>query len=299
MEARAGERLRCGWCGGDLQGGARLRGRRVCPRCGTATTDPWPSETELDDAYTDWYRPDSGRFWWAGDALLRHLRGLLAGRLSRIAPPGPVLDVGSGDGTWLDALHSAGREAQGLERRSRRPDVRSRDISEVDGEFAAVVFWHSLEHLPEPGLATAHAVRLLRPGGVLLVAAPNVASVQAKAFGSRWFALDLPRHLVHLPAPALLTGLAKSGLSIERVSYYWGGQVVFGWLQGLVGLLPGRPDLYDAIRRPEARRAPMPTPARLATLAAASLVLPVAALAAGVEVALRRGGTVYVEARRG
>ena len=29
---------------------------------------------------------------------------------------------------------------------------------------------------------------------------------------------------------------------------------MFGWLHGLVGMLPGHPDLYDAIRRCEARQ---------------------------------------------
>jgi hypothetical protein len=39
--------------------------------------------------------------------------------------------------------------------------------------------------------------------------------------------------------------------------------------------------------------------ARLAVLAAASVLVPAAAVAALVEIAMRRGGTVYVEARRG
>jgi hypothetical protein len=63
-------------------------------------------------------------------------------------------------------------------------------------------------------------------------------------------------------------------------------------------LLPGHPDLYDAIRRPEARRTALAGPRRLGALAAAVVLLPVAVLGAAVEVALRRGGTVHVEARR-
>ena len=76
-----------------------------------------------------------------------------------------------------------------------------------------------------------------------------------------------------MPAPALIERLRALGTRVERVSYLRGGQVVFGWLHGIVGLLPGHPDLYDAIRRPEARRRPMPTGRRLATLAAAVLAL--------------------------
>ena len=98
---------------------------------------------------------------------------------------------------------------------------------------------------------------MLAPGGVLVVAVPNAGSLQARLLGERWLALDLPRHLVHLPAEALLERLRSLGLTVERVSFWRGGQVVFGWLHGLVGALPGRPDLYDAIRRPEARSRPI------------------------------------------
>ena len=133
----------------------------------------------------------------------------------------------------------------------------------------------------------------------IVVAMPNPASLQARAFGDRWLHLDLPLHLVHVPAPALLARLRALGVRVERVSYLRGGQVVFGWLHGLVGLLPGHPDLYDAIRRPDARRRPMSSGRRLATLAAAAVALVPAAACALVEAGLRRGGTVYVEARRG
>jgi hypothetical protein len=127
---------------------------------------------------------------------------------------------------------------------------------------------------------------------------PNTASLQARVFGDRWFHLDLPRHLVHLPAAALTARLRSLGLAVTRVSHWRGGQVLFGWLHGLVGALPGRLDLYDAIRRPEARSRPMPGHRRALALAAAVALSPLAALASALEVALRRGGTVYVEARR-
>ena len=72
---------------------------------------------------------------------------------------------------------------------------------------------------------------------------------------------------------------------------------MIGWLAGLVGALPGRPDLYQALRRSEARSADPGLPRRLTAIAAAVLLLPVAAACAAAEIALRRSGTVYVEAR--
>jgi hypothetical protein len=160
------------------------------------------------------------------------------------------------------------------------------------------VFWHSLEHLPRPGAAIDHACSHLGPGGVLFVAVPNTASLQAQVFGDRWFHLDLPRHLVHLPAAALCKRLRACGLTVTRVSHWRAGQGLFGWLHGLVGALPGHPDLYDAIRRPEARSRPLSAGRRAQALIAGTALFPVAGVATVLEVAMRRGGTVYVEARR-
>lgn len=291
----------CVWCGAPFDGDARrLRGRTRCARCGAATTDPWPTPEELDLAYGSWYRPASGarRFSFAGDAILSRTRGLLAGRLAAISPPGPVLDVGAGDGTLVDALRSRGRQATGLERGSERPDFREESLSEIDGRWAAVVFWHSLEHLPNPGEAIAEAARLLDPGGVVIVAIPNTDSLQARAFGDRWLHLDLPRHLNHLAARSLTAGMEAVGFEVERVSYLRGGQLVIGWLDGLVKLLPGDLNLYQALRRPAAQSARLGAGRRLASIAAGVVLLPIAAICTIAEVAARRGGTVYVEARR-
>lgn len=285
----AGAPPRCAWCEAALDERAiRLPGRTVCARCGVATTDPWPTDAELDAAYSGFYRPESGRFAGPGDALLRRSRGTLARRIDRIAPPGRILDVGSGEGALLDALQAAGREAVGLERGD----------ADQTGEWAAIVLWHSLEHLREPGKGLDRAASLLAPRGVLLIAIPNAHSLQARLFGERWFALDLPRHLTHIPAGALIERLRDEGLTVERVSHWRGGQLGFGWLHGLAGAVPGTGDLYDAIRRPEARQRVL-TPVRRAwTLAAAVVLSPLGLVGAAAEVALRRGGSVYVEARR-
>jgi SAM-dependent methyltransferase len=290
---------RCAWCGSSLTEGAqRARGRVSCPACGAATTDPWPSPQTLASAYAR-YRPAGGRFGGPGDAFLRRSRATLARRIDRTAPPGAVLDVGAGEGTLLDALHARGREAIGLELDSTRPDVRAADIEDLEESgFAAIVFWHTLEHLPRPGAALTRAADLLAPGGLLVVAVPNTESLQARAFGDRWLALDLPRHLVHLPASTLLQRLDELGLEVTRTSHLRGGQVAFGWVHGLVGGLPGTPDLYEAIRRPEARTEPISPGRRAYALGAAVALAPVAVAAAGAEAAVGRGGSLYVEARR-
>ncbi len=290
--------VRCAWCDHRFDSADEyLTGRVRCARCGVATTSPWPSDEQLTEAYADWYRPESGRFSGLGDKVLRRTRSALANRLHRILPPGPVLDVGAGDGTLVGAFVRHGRDAVGLEPYASGPHIRNADVEEVDGAWSAVIFWHSLEHLRRPARALTHAAGLLSPGGTLIVAVPNATSLQARAFGDRWLALDLPRHLVHLSPPALLSTIEALGLRVERVSYMRGGQVVFGWVHGFVGKLPGHPDLYDAIRRSEARQAAYGPVFRLYALGAAVVALPFALAATAVEVAARSGGTIYVEAR--
>lgn len=289
----------CAWCGHQFDDADdRSTGRVWCAQCRVATTSPWPTPAQLAAAYGSWYRPAGGRFSGLGDAVLRRTRGALADRLHRILPPGPVLDVGAGDGTLVEAFVRHGRDAVGLEPYASGPRIRAAEIEEMSGEWAAVIFWHSLEHLRQPAEALSHAARLLVPGGLLVVAVPNAGSLQARAFGDRWFALDLPRHLVHLSPAPLLSKIEALGLRVERVSYLRGGQVVFGWIHGLVGELPGRPDLYEVIRRGEARRSAQSPARRCYAVAAAGAAVPLALAATAIEVAARSGGTIYVQARR-
>jgi hypothetical protein len=220
----------------------------------------------------------------------------LAPRLAKIAPAGRILDVGAGDGNLVKALRDGGRDAVGIDRVASPPLVREMALADVEGRWAGIVFWHSLEHLRDAGEELRLAVSRLSPGGVLAVAMPNQASLQAALFGDRWFALDYPRHLVHVPSSALRSRLEDLGMSVQRVSYWRGGQVVFGWLHGFVSWLPGEPSLYVAIRRAPARERAMSAPARVATLFVACLLLPLALSCAAFEVACRRGGTVYLEA---
>lgn len=302
--AKLAAQLRCGFCGGP----ARPAGPRLiaCAACGSATTFPVPDDRELAAAYAGSYRPAEGRFGAGGDRLLAATRGRLARRIDAVAPPGPVLDVGAGDGTLVAALLRRGREAVGLERggpsapMGTRPIVAAElaDFDSRAGEWAAIVMWHSLEHLRDPAGALAHAAGLLAPGGVLLIAVPNRDSWQARILADRWLALDLPRHLTHLSAAALTDALSGLGLEVERVSHWRGGQVLFGWLHGILAALPGRPDLYDAVRQPTARTAALTSRQRGRTLAAAVLLSPAAALASAGEVLTGHGGSVFIQARR-
>lgn len=292
----------CAWCGHRFCGGDDHRpGRIRCDRCGVATTSPWPSDEQLAAAYAAWRRPEAGLFSRIRDAVLRRTRLALVDHLRWMLPRGPVLDVGARDGMLVRAFRQRGRAAIAVApyASGSDPQVRAFEFADMTGSWSGVIFWHSLEQLRQPVQALRHAAALLVPGGVLLVAVPNAASLQARLFGDRWLALDLPRHLVHLTPAALLAQIEDLGFRIERVSYLRGGHVLFGWLHGIVGWLPGHPDLAGSIRRGQTQPTARNLAFRLYVLAAALIALPLALIGAAVEVTTRSGGTIYVEARRG
>ena len=250
----------------------QAQGRTAAARCGAATTDPWPTADELEAAYGDWYRPAGGKplLLRAATRSSGRTRGAARRPLDSIAPPGPVLDVGAGDGTLLDALRRHGREATGLERESMRADFLDEPLEDVERRLGGGRVL-ALARAPA-GSRRGDSRRppgCSRPGGVIVVAVPNSDSLQARLFGDRWLHLDLPRHLVHLSAASLRHGPGADGFAIERVSLPRGGQIVIGWLDGLVGSLPGDPDLYQALRRPAGRKQPhRPRPGELLAIAA-------------------------------
>lgn len=98
------------------------------------------------------------------------------------------LDLGCGDGgtagLWLSE-HAAEYVGVDISRsaidaaRALGLDARLIDDASVlpfgDAEFDVIVCSHVLEHLFAPQRAAAEALRVLRPGGVFLVAVPNVA----------------------------------------------------------------------------------------------------------------------------
>ncbi len=80
------------------------------------------------------------------------------------------------------------------------------------GSFDVIALWHCLEHLPEPWRMLESAAKHLAPGGVLLVATPNIESHEFRVLKERWRNLDAPRHLTFYPMEALIALCEEQGL---------------------------------------------------------------------------------------
>ena len=239
----------CPGCGDTHPGQVLLHGRdrlllgpgdfRVesCPNCRLAYTAPRlaPEDfaTYYPREYTS-YAPDGGSKKGRVRGAFGRLRMEL---ITRRGPyrrvfaeqPGRLLDVGCGRGDLAATFARHGWTVSGVEPSAETAAVAARqgvdvhvgtleDAPWAPGTFDAIVFNHSLEHIPQPEAAIRLAAALLRPGGLLAVAVPNFRSWQARVFGPHWFQLDLPRHLQHFDRTTLPELMRRSGLQVEDVS---------------------------------------------------------------------------------
>jgi SAM-dependent methyltransferase len=215
-----------------------------CRSCGIVFLAPLPPPQELRAFYPPGY-------WWsepgAGQGFLSTIGKQLESLYRRLALQGHIrfvlkaahharaegqvislLDVGCSGGTLLHELSRRGIHGQGLDfseeavahaTRVYHLECRVGDLTEPDwqdGRFSLITCFHVLEHVPDPRkfLRSAHAA--LGEGGRLVVQVPNIRSWQFRVFGSRWYGLDTPRHLINFSDRALTELLQETGFEIIR-----------------------------------------------------------------------------------
>jgi SAM-dependent methyltransferase len=99
--------------------------------------------------------------------------------------------------------------------------------------FDLITFWHVLEHLDDPKLALTEARRLVKAGGRVVVAVPNIESWQAGVFKERWLHLDVPRHRWHFCPRTLAALVERCDFRVERIRHFSLEYGPFAIMQGL------------------------------------------------------------------
>jgi len=214
-----------------------------CDNCGLAKTaeDGGPPSGNL---YVCGGSSDAGERFGPMQWVLRAFR---RARLCAVTarPPGRVLDIGCGDGSFLMALARQGWEVFGTElsesiaataKKHLGERVRVGAIKDVgfpEASFDLVTFWHVLEHLEDPKLALAEARRLLKADGRVVVAVPNIESLQACIFKEDWLHLDVPRHRWHFSVRTLAAVAHRCGLRVESIHHFSLEYGPFAIVQGM------------------------------------------------------------------
>lgn len=171
-----------------------------CRPCGLLFHNPRPTAAAIARFYSQ-----EGKYahWFSESAGRRKMWQRRLSILERFLPRGSLLDVGAGIGSFLALARETGRyQVQGTEisEEGVRLAAEHRGIELLPGpldeqrlpenSLDGITLFHVLEHVPFPGRTLAHCVRLLRPGGKLLVAVPNDSALHRfKEHHRGWAAL--------------------------------------------------------------------------------------------------------------
>ena len=164
-----------------------------CAECGLIFVSPQPARAQLVASYGEEYykgwrdlRPRARRRMW--ERRLWQLESRLPAWLADRPARGELLDVGCGTGAFLEAARRRGWKIAGTEISPEAARAASRllGVEVFCGELASarlesdrfdlVTLWHVLEHVADPSATLSECARVLSPGGVMVVAVPNVES---------------------------------------------------------------------------------------------------------------------------
>jgi SAM-dependent methyltransferase len=174
----------------------------------------------VDPGYAAHYRRLYEQHWW-----WRARERIILTHLERLTPPGgfgPILDVGCGDGLFLEKLTALG-DPEGVEEdaslvtaagRARGPiHVGPFDASFRPGRrYALILLLDVLEHLRDDRACVRHALDLLAPQGTIVITVP--------AFRILWTAHDdVNRHVTRYTKATLGRLAADTGLRIDHAEY--------------------------------------------------------------------------------
>ena len=239
-----------------------------CRRCAQVVTLPVPAD--IGRYYPAGYYGDKqGRRFpavieWLQEQLYAWRSGQVLRRLKQ--KNAKVLDIGCGRGLLLRAFQRNGCDVTGTEfsdgacrfaREVLKLPVRVGllpDLTFPDNSFDVVVMWHVLEHVSDPRPMVAEVARILRPGGMFLVAVPDFGSPEARLTQAGWFHLDVPRHLSHHTRASLSRILGDAGLAPTWVSALAPEYDSFSFVQSLLNWLGAQPNLlYNWLRGQSAK----------------------------------------------
>lgn len=235
-----------------------------CSSCGFHFTNPIPAESIIGNYYkSEEYVSHSSSNKGIINRVYSIVRNYTLKQkvklLSNYTKGNSLLDIGAGTGHFLNLAQTQGYEIQGLE-----PDEDARSFANQQFNLSLekldtltsissdskdlITMWHVLEHVYHLKRDLSEIVRVLKTGGYLFIAVPNMDSWDAKFYKSYWAAYDVPRHLYHFQENTIKKLIETFGLvhrdtmPMKFDSYYVsmlsekykGGSMLKGILNGFI-----------------------------------------------------------------
>ncbi|MFH1258742.1 MAG: class I SAM-dependent methyltransferase [Elusimicrobiota bacterium] len=197
-----------------------------CNQCGLVCLNPYPENLiKYYDAYhKSFLEKDIFLLPWLLPDRIK--------KIKKIKTPGKILDIGCGVGIFLLDMQKEGWDVYGCDiypdscniaknmnglKNIYNEDVLSLNLSE--NYFDVITLWHVLEHLTKPQDTLKKINKLLKDDGILIIESPDFSSIQSKFFKSKWFPLELPRHIYQFSPNTVKKLLNSVNFEILRKDY--------------------------------------------------------------------------------
>ena len=136
-----------------------------------------------------------------------------------------ILDVGCGNGSFVDAAMNEGYSIKGIELSQTAVDIAqgfglpvrnldffSREIEQ--SSYDVLSMFEVIEHLPEPIQFLKRAEHVVKRGGLVYLTTPNFNSLDRKLIGKRWSVIG-QEHLTYFTPASLIKAISTyTGLEV-------------------------------------------------------------------------------------
>lgn len=206
-----------------------------CNHCGFLFTQDHPDESVAGRYYeSEEYISHSDTSEGIVNKLYRFARKIMLRKKTSLVKRetglslGSILDIGSGTGYFAQAMARAGWKSEGIEINPKARAFAKNafglnvfDPSEIgkleNGSYDCITLWHVLEHFNDPGEYISQIRRLLKPGGICIIALPNSSSYDAMHYRQFWAAHDVPRHIWHFSPETFRKFAEKAGFKLLKI----------------------------------------------------------------------------------
>lgn len=136
-----------------------------------------------------------------------------------------LLDIGCGIGYFLNLAKQDGYDVRGADiskwakiyaKKKFDVDVIAGNFLEMDiveNSYDMVTLWQTIEHLPQPNLFLAKIYKILKPGGYICMATPDVNSWIAKFYKRLWNCFMPNEHICLFDFKSMHTILERNNLN--------------------------------------------------------------------------------------
>ena len=218
----------------NLEGDRRLYSLSYCKNCHHLFTNPKPPPDYLVKLYNK-VSEDGAILTEERDCSLLKLVKLsysFSRNFINFKKGERLLDVGCGNGLYLDFAKSRGVEVYGNDvdecqlrpiiNRFGRERIRIGELTDNswDSEFFDyITLWHQFEHDFDPVTTIREIHRILKPSGKVIIDVPSIDSIERSVFGRYWSMYTPPFHLNHFSPKSITRLLEENGFIVLKVRF--------------------------------------------------------------------------------